>query len=271
MNMTGKMKFSIITINYNNKEGLRKTIESVVRQSFKDYEYIVIDGGSTDGSVEVIKEYASQIDYWVSEPDKGIYNAMNKGILQTHGEYLNFMNSGDCFHSLMVLSDVWNFQKGEDMLIGGCMNPDTKKVYIFGEGPISLLYLMKNTINHQATFYRRKLFDKRLYDESYHIQSDCKFNFLSLIFDNCSAGIMDLIVADYDYTGLSAAKPDLVEDEWQRLLHELFPKRVLIDYANLFTEAELPLVRLLPRLKNSSRIQRIVYFISERLLKFAGK
>ncbi len=271
MNMTGKMKFSIITINYNNKEGLRKTIESVVRQSFKDYEYIVIDGGSTDGSVEVIKENASHIDYWVSEPDKGIYNAMNKGILQAHGEYLNFMNSGDCFHSLMVLSDVWNFQKGEDMLIGGCMNPDTKKVHIFGEGPISLLYLMKNTINHQATFYRRKLFDKRLYDESYHIQSDCKFNFLSLIFDNCSAGIMDLIVADYDYTGLSAAKPDLVEDEWQRLLHELFPKRVLIDYANLFTEAELPLVRLLPRLKNSSRIQRIVYFISERLLKFAGK
>ena len=84
-------KFSIITINYNNKEGLRKTIESVVGQSFRDFEYIIIDGGSTDGSIEVIKEYAGKVDYWVSEPDKGIYHAMNKGVLQAHGEYLNFM------------------------------------------------------------------------------------------------------------------------------------------------------------------------------------
>lgn len=88
------MKYSIITINYNNADGLRRTIESVVNQTYKDIEYIIIDGGSTDGSVDVIKEYGSQIDYWVSEPDKGIYNAMNKGILQAHGEYLNFMNSG---------------------------------------------------------------------------------------------------------------------------------------------------------------------------------
>ena len=78
-------KFSIITINYNNKEGLRKTIESVVGQSFRDFEYIIIDGGSTDGSIEVIKEYAGKVDYWVSEPDKGIYHAMNKGVLQAHG------------------------------------------------------------------------------------------------------------------------------------------------------------------------------------------
>lgn len=96
-------KFSIITINYNNKEGLRKTIESVVGQSFRDFEYIIIDGGSTDGSIEVIKEYAGKVDYWVSEPDKGIYHAMNKGVLQAHGEYLNFMNSGDEFYNNGVL------------------------------------------------------------------------------------------------------------------------------------------------------------------------
>ena len=91
------MKFSIITINYNNVEGLRNTIKSVVNQTYTDYEFIIIDGGSTDGSVEVIKEYANIITYWVSEPDKGIYNAMNKGIEVANGEYLNFMNSGDCF------------------------------------------------------------------------------------------------------------------------------------------------------------------------------
>ena len=86
------MKYSVITINFNNIVGLNHTILSELGQTFKDYEYIIIDGGSTDGSVDVIKKYADKIDYWVSEPDKGIYNAMNKGILQAHGDYLNFMN-----------------------------------------------------------------------------------------------------------------------------------------------------------------------------------
>ena len=92
------MKYSIITVNYNNKDGLRKTIESVIHQTFRDFEFIVIDGCSTDGSAEVLKEYDAQIDYWVSEPDKGVYYAMNKGTRQAHGDYLNFMNSGDCFY-----------------------------------------------------------------------------------------------------------------------------------------------------------------------------
>ena len=82
------MKLSIITINYNNCEGLKKTIESVVNQIWRDFEYIVIDGGSTDGSLDVIKEFSSYIDYWVSEPDKGIYNALNKGVVAANGEYL---------------------------------------------------------------------------------------------------------------------------------------------------------------------------------------
>ena len=97
------MKFSIITINYNNVEGLRNTIKSVVNQTYTDYEFIIIDGGSTDGSVEVIKEYANIITYWVSEPDKGIYNAMNKGIEVANGEYLNFMNSIFFFKDVLYL------------------------------------------------------------------------------------------------------------------------------------------------------------------------
>lgn len=79
------MKLSIITINRNNAAGLRRTIESVVSQTYTDFEYIIIDGASTDGSVEVIKEYSDKITYWVSEPDTGIYNAMNKGILKAQG------------------------------------------------------------------------------------------------------------------------------------------------------------------------------------------
>ena len=99
-------KYSIITINYNNADGLRRTIESVVSQTFDDYEYVIIDGGSTDGSVDVIKEYENKISYWVSEKDGGIYNAMNKGVKASNGEYLIFMNSGDVFYRDKVLEDI---------------------------------------------------------------------------------------------------------------------------------------------------------------------
>ena len=112
------MKYSIITINYNNKDGLKKTIESVINQSCKDFEYIIIDGGSTDGSVDVIRQYADRINYWISEPDKGVYNAMNKGVAQAHGEYLNFMNSGDCFSDNSVLENIAHSLCSYDIVTG---------------------------------------------------------------------------------------------------------------------------------------------------------
>ena len=100
------MLFTVITINLNNAEGLKKTIESVLAQERSLYEYIVIDGASTDGSVELAKSYGDKIDCFISEPDKGIYNAMNKGIALAKGEYVIFMNSGDCFASADVLHRV---------------------------------------------------------------------------------------------------------------------------------------------------------------------
>ena len=108
-----RMRYSIITINYNNSEGLKRTIKSVISQTSKDFEYIIIDGGSTDGSVDIIKQYATHIRYWISEKDKGVYNAMNKGVAQAHGDYCIFMNSGDCFHS----SDVLDIGKHADIIM----------------------------------------------------------------------------------------------------------------------------------------------------------
>ena len=97
------MKFTIITINYNNVKGLKKTIDSVISQNFSDYEFIIIDGASTDGSVDIIKEYSPHISYWVSEPDKGIYHAMNKGITVSRGEYLLFLNCTRVYGGMSVL------------------------------------------------------------------------------------------------------------------------------------------------------------------------
>jgi glycosyltransferase involved in cell wall biosynthesis len=120
------MKLSIITINYNNKAGLQKTIDSVICQTWKDYEWIIIDGGSTDGSKELIEQYQQHFAYWCSEPDKGVYNAMNKGVEHAHGMYVSFMNSGDVFHDGDVLANVFSKALHGDILIGQvrCMGTD---------------------------------------------------------------------------------------------------------------------------------------------------
>ncbi len=101
------MKLSIITVNLNNARGLEKTIQSVIAQTFYNYEFIIIDGGSTDDSINIIKKYEDHITYWVSETDGGIYAGMNKGLFIAKGDYVNFMNSGDCYHSKDVLENIF--------------------------------------------------------------------------------------------------------------------------------------------------------------------
>src|SRR6476620_8472507 len=99
-------KISIITINYNDKEGLKKTIESVISQTFKDFEFLVIDGNSSDGGKDVLEQYKAHIDYCVSEPDTGVYNAMNKGIRAATGDFVLFLNSGDLLYKNDILGRV---------------------------------------------------------------------------------------------------------------------------------------------------------------------
>ena len=260
------MKYSIITVNYNNKDGLEMTIKSVLEQTYKDFEYIIIDGGSYDGSVEVIKKYASQIDYWVSEPDKGVYNAMNKGIGKASGEYLNFMNSGDTFHSSSALETISDLHSDDDIIIGGYYETEKGVSHTIPPHDVTLLTLLKYTINHQATFFKKSLFDKRLYDESYMIMADAKFNFQSIILDNCSVKITENVISDYDTTGISS-NYELYKKERQKILNELFPQRVLQDYTTMYTSYEVPLVKLLPVLKVSPVIQRWVYRFTSFLIK----
>lgn len=260
------MSYSIITINYNNKDGLLHTIESVIEQTYKDYQFIIIDGGSTDGSIEIIKKYAKEIDYWVSEPDKGRYNAMNKGIKHAHGDYLNFMNSGDTFHSNTVLEDLEKIIDKEDIVTGGFFDKENRIPHIIKPQDVTLLTMLKKTFNHQATFFRKELFTTRLYDENYIIQSDFKFNLQCIINDNCSIKITEYIIADYDFNGISSNK-ELVFKERQKLLYELFPSRVNKDYEKMYTVEEVPIIRLLPNLKESPSIQQLVFRFASLLLK----
>ena len=111
------MKLSIITVNRNNKDGLEKTIRSVIRQTSHDYEYIIIDGASTDGSPEIIRNYEENITYWISEPDTGIYNAMNKGIRKAQGDYCLFLNSYSSFIEIYIApSQACNLSKSQSKI-----------------------------------------------------------------------------------------------------------------------------------------------------------
>jgi glycosyltransferase involved in cell wall biosynthesis len=171
------LKLSIITINLNNFSGLEKTIQSVIDQTFKDYEYIVIDGNSMDGSVEIIKKYSSGINYWISEPDTGIYNAMNKGIRKAQGEYCLFLNSSDYLISSATLQDVFNEisnMNPADIFYSDLIRTDG--ILIKYPNNLSIKDLVLSTISHQNSLIKRSLFyDHGFYNEDLIIASDWEF------------------------------------------------------------------------------------------------
>ncbi|GHU81677.1 glycosyl transferase [Bacteroidia bacterium] len=234
------MKLSIITINYNNREGLKKTIESVVSQTFRDYEYIIIDGGSTDGSVEIIKQHADQITYWISEPDKGIYDAMNKGIRQSKGEYCQFLNSGDRLYSNTVLSAVFQEDYAEDLVTGNVIEQYKHKTvlrkgraYICEQKgkSLTLFDMVSGTITHPTTFIRKKLFDQYgLYNENYKIVSDWVFFLETIGLNGVKVKYIDINIAYFDMYGISIIDSDLRENERMEVLKNLLPPTIFDDY-----------------------------------------
>ena len=183
------MILSIITINFNNNSGLRRTMKSVLSQSFCDFEYIIVDGGSTDESVTSIKEFTDNYKripcHWTSEPDKGIYNAMNKGILNSHGEYLLFLNSGDYLVGENVLERVFSLNCSADVLCARSYVSDNgKRIWTSPLPPnhITLGWLYWNGMMHQSTFIRRSLFGSiGLYDESFKWLADFQFWYKAFI------------------------------------------------------------------------------------------
>lgn len=157
------MKVSIVTINYNNAAGLEKTINSVISNDLYDIEYIVIDGNSTDGSVDVIKKYESKINFWISESDSGIYNAMNKGIRQATGQYILFVNSGDVIKEDFDLQSIISQITGEDIVYFDMEIADSlsKTSYIkqYPSNP-DFKYFAEDTLPHTASFIKKELLVK---------------------------------------------------------------------------------------------------------------
>lgn len=202
------MKLSIITINYNNSEGLKKTVESVVHQTWRNFEYIVIDGGSNDESLKIIKDNENNIDYWVSEPDKGIYNALNKGILAANGEYLLMLNSGDYLINQTILSDLFDKYDFNEEIVYGNIYRESNGV-IFSEGiqprKLTFNYFRSSMINHQSIFIKRTLHEKiGLYDENMKFVADWKFLILAICKHNVVYSHIDIAFSVYDVDGISS-------------------------------------------------------------------
>lgn len=227
-----RQKISVITINYNNKTGLEKTIKSVISQTYPELEYIIIDGGSNDGSVDVIKKYADKITYWVSEPDKGIYNAMNKGIIKATGEYCNFMNSGDCFYDSNVLNCVFQTNQTADVLTGIAKTENGLWIPVTNE-KLSLYHFYVSGLSHQATFIKTILQKKLQYDEKLSIVADSKFFIQALILHNASYLTLPYYICLYAPGGISS-NIEKHRLELDMVFHELFPERILKDYKQLF-------------------------------------
>ncbi len=220
------MRLSIITVNFNNRDGLQKTIDSVIGQTWRDFEWIIIDGGSTDGSRELIEQYQEYFSYWCSEPDKGVYNAMNKGISKAQGEYLNFMNSGDSYTSSDVLYQVFKNGHNADILYGGWFEDyGGKKIKksIKHEELFHMFYYQN--LCHQSMFIQTRLLKEKRYDESFKLLADWARN-TEMLLSGCRFEELPVCISNYDMYGMSNQKTTLLKEDYDRII-SMYPSWTL--------------------------------------------
>lgn len=222
-------KITVITINYNDLNGLKKTVASTSVQSCKNFEHIIIDGGSSDGSAAFIRDNDNLFSYAISEPDTGVYNAMNKGIKAAKGDYLFFLNSGDEFKDDSVLSVFLEKTKSKkDIYYGDIHLVDGKGKSELSKTPQKLTFefFFRRTIPHQAAIIKRSLFDTIFYyDESLKIVSDWEFFVVAICKNNCSYEHVGISVANYDTNGISSVQENKERYKEERLscLNKHFP------------------------------------------------
>ena len=258
---------SIITVNYNNKSGLIRTLNSIKNQESVFFEHIIIDANSTDGSKDAILLYEKEITfplYWVSEPDNGIYDGMNKGIKQAHGEYLFFLNSGDTLISNTILQEI--ALDGNKYIYGNIKYILSEKDYryITPSETLDIVYLLKTALPHQACFIHHSLFQKQLYNTEYKIISDWIHTMEGIIFNDCSYKYIDIVIAEVDGNGISTNQEKLMEEriKW---IKSKFPKAILDALSELYEYriSELaPFIQPISQTKKfKKRIRKLISFL----------
>lgn len=274
------MRLSIITITYNNLVGLRKTADSVLEQTMSDFEWIIIDGASTDGTKEYLAAMAAKLQITncklqiISEPDSGIYNAMNKGIRLAQGEYIQILNAGDCLAATDVTERMLSAlteqtaKAGQpiDILYGNMLKVDGKGKLIGKSGytEYSLRQFYSSTLNHDCAYIRRALFDDDhygLYDESLRIVSDWKWYLQAIGLGKVRPVYADIDVTIFDGGGISETNLPLRAQERRLVLEEVLPPAVLWDYDHHAFEME-QMNRL-----HRHHLYPLVYFMERVLFK----
>lgn len=273
------MQLSIITVNYNDKNGLEKTIRSVVEQTFKDFEFIIIDGGSTDGSVEIIKKHAEHIDYWVSERDKGTYHAMNKGIEKASGTYCYFLNSGDYLIDKTVFENIFKQPLHADIVSGNVLKirKNGKFRTIVPHEKPSLHKLCIHSLPHQASLIKRNLFyEIGFYNESFKIVSDFDFFLKAIVTHNKSYQRINAAFSYFNLEGISSNPRNaaLAKEESYLCLKENFPQLVddLMDYRYFYVSNIGQVIRLLQSKKKLYHfVDSVCGWIINSKKRLAGK
>ncbi|MBQ2183665.1 MAG: glycosyltransferase, partial [Lachnospiraceae bacterium] len=264
---------TIITINRNNASGLEKTMNSVLSQTCHGFEYVVVDGASTDESMAVVRRLAPRFGdrlNWISESDKGIYNAMNKGIAMASGQYVQFLNSGDCLASDDVVARMYSAlgANAYPSILYGNMLKDMPAGYVlrdkcFAGQEISLLGLYTGTLNHSPAYIRKELFKKYgFYDEKLKIVSDWKWYLQSIVFGEEKPVYVDIDVTLFDMNGISETNHDLSQTERKQVLSEMVPATVLTDYDRWASSIER-----MKRLKRHPWAYKLVWFLERCLFK----
>lgn len=286
------MLLSIITINYNNAEGLRKTLASVASQTYPHIEHIIVDGGSTDESVEILEAYPQPLPerrgeitrgkfptqnpahkvLWVSEKDTGIYNAMNKGIRMATGDYIEILNSGDMLFDAHVtqrmcehLEQINSRHKEPVGILYGNMikvNAAGEVVGKSGYTEYSLRQFYSSTLNHDCAYIRRDLFEEYgLYDENLKIVSDWKWYLQAIGLGRMKPEYVDIDVTIFDDGGISETNLALRNAERRKILEELLSPAILWDYDTHAFEMEQ-----MNRLRRW-KLYPVVYFMERVLFK----
>ncbi len=268
------MKLSIITINRNNAQGLKKTMQSVVEQTSNDIEYIVVDGASTDESVDIIKSFADQrLIRWVSERDNGIYNAMNKGIGMAQGEYVMILNSGDYLATPQVIEQMNEklVDKGQpDILYGNMIKiwPDgkTRRDYQLSVN-YSLFDFYQSTLNPDGTYIRRSLFQQfGLFDETMKICSDWAWMLKTIGLGGVKPSRVNIDTLYFDMTGVSESgerSRQTIQKERRQVLQQTLPAPVLADYDRFAAD-----ITLMRRIHRHPWAFRLVRFLERCLFKY---
>ncbi len=225
------MKISIITVSLNSEKTIEGSIKSVLTQTYPNIEYIIIDGASTDGTQNIIEKYRDKIDYFISEPDSGIFNAMNKGIKAATGDVLYFLNTNDYIFDEKVIEDVVKFlQKTKAKMVFGDMsfiddNEAEKERRIYSD--VDKLFFINECICHQGIFYKREVFDIcGFYNEKFRLTADYDLNLKIIMKHNLKIRYLNRVIAKFTLGGQSNNQNDdlkqLANKEKKELLNSYF-------------------------------------------------